>query len=706
MLVNKELFIEKKIELLHPASFEYKDYWREMKKRCIEGYWAGGTWIPPQMYFYLNFGTILLNKSKSSKSKIQGRPQFWDIHLDFFYNWVEARGLSGFEKMPNPTIPIRDLLRECNEDLGAPIYDNESKNLTLMGSRDFGKSYMTANGVIAHEFLFDGLKDYSLENIKTPPTVEILVGASDTKYSSELLKKVKLCLDNLPGGMEVNGIYYPSPLSKITTGTFASGKSVIHNYPKKIGGSWIEAGTKSAIHHRSFGDNPYAAQGMRLSVAVLEEVGFFNNLKSSHEAMVDTMKNSGYKFGSALYIGTGGAMESGTQDVSEIFYSPDTYEMLAIEDTYEQKGKIGMFIPDYLANRHFKDENGISNVEGAKKFEEAERERIRKGKNASTALDAHIQYHPIVPSEMFLTRTGNIFPKKELSDWLGIIENNPKYEDSAFIGDLIMDEDGNVQWKPKHDLPYDIIPIKEFPIDVKKDDVEGAIVIWEHPFKDENGEIPHSLYVAGTDPYDHDKSGTSSLGSTFIYKRFLHHNEWYEIPVAEYTGRPKADGYYKKLIMLLLYYNAKCLYENEKKGLHTYAELKGYDWLLMDQPGIIDDIVSESKVQRGKGIHMSIPLKIQGEVFIKNWLEEEYSPGKLNLTKIRSIPLLKELIRYTRDGNFDRVMAFMMCMYATKERERLTIVTSSRSIPLHKSDFFNRVKFKNQGLAIPGMVKF
>lgn len=704
MIVDQNLFIEKEILKLHPGSIEYREYWRTMKKKCIEGVWVEGTWIPPQLYFYLNFGTILLNKSKNSKAKIQGRPQFWDIHLDFFYNWVEARGLSGFEKMPNPTIPIRELLRQKNLDLGKPLYENESKNLILMGSRDFGKSHMTACGVIAHEFLFDGAKEYTQETIDNPATTEILVGASDTKYSSDLLKKVKLCLDNLPGGVEINGIFYPCPFSKMVSGTFSSGKSIVHKYKKKVAGTWKEGGTGTAIHHRTFGDNPYAAQGMRLSVAVLEEVGFFNNLKSTHEAMVDTMKNSGYKFGSALLIGTGGAMDSGTIDASNMFYNPEPYEMLAIEDIYEHKGKIGMFIPDHLANRHFKDEHGVSNVEGALKFELAEREKLRRGKNASSALDTHIQYHPIVPSEMFLTTSGNIFPRKELSDWLAVIENNKKYEDSAFIGDLVMDEFGKVTWKARHDLPYDVNPIIDFPVDTKKDDIDGCIVIWEHPTRNELGEVPFGLYLAGCDPYDHDESGTPSLGSTFIYKKFYSLGEWHDTIVAEYTGRPSAENYYKRLINLLLYYNANCLYENEKKGLHQYMALKNYDWLLIDQPDYLKDIVKDSKVQRGKGMHMSTPLKTHGEIILKNWLEEEYEPGKMNLTKIRSVPLLKELIAYNREGNFDRAMAMLILMYAVKENEKLVLDVAKKHIPLHESSFFNRPKFTKS--AIAGGIKF
>ena len=104
------------------------------------------------------------------------------------------------------------------------------------------------------------------------------------------------------------------------------------------------------------------------------------------------------------------------------------------------------------------------------------------------------------------------------------------------------------------------------------------------------------------------------------------------------------------------------MYENERKGLFPYFTAKHCDYLLADQPDIINDIVSNSKVQRRKGCHMNKQIKQWGEGMIKEWLNEEYAPGKKNLTRILSEPLLEELISYNDTGNFDRVMALMQIM--------------------------------------------
>ena len=107
--------------------------------------------------------------------------------------------------------------------------------------------------------------------------------------------------------------------------------------------------------------------------------------------------------------------------------------------------------------------------------------------------------------------------------------------------------------------------------------------------------------------------------------------------------------------------------ENEKKGIYAYFSHKHSEYLLADQPDIIKDIMKTTTVQRGKGIHMNKSIKDWGEILIRDWLNEEYAEGKLNVTKVFSEPLLEELIAYNDEGNFDRVMALMMVMIYREE---------------------------------------
>ena len=116
------------------------------------------------------------------------------------------------------------------------------------------------------------------------------------------------------------------------------------------------------------------------------------------------------------------------------------------------------------------------------------------------------------------------------------------------------------------------------------------------------------------------------------------------------------------------------LYENEKKGLFNYFERMNCTHLLADQPNdIIKDIIKDSKVDRGKGIHMNVPIKDWAEGLIKDWLNEEYEPGKKMLTKILSEPLLEELIFYNDKGNFDRVIAFGLTMLYRQQLHKVLV---------------------------------
>ena len=107
----------------------------------------------------------------------------------------------------------------------------------------------------------------------------------------------------------------------------------------------------------------------------------FSNLKASHEASVECMKNGAYKFGSCMYLGTGGDMEGGgTVDARDMFYNPDVYDMISFNDEWEDKGKISYFVPAYRGLNQFKDDNGNTQEQPAKEYLDEFREKLKKSK--------------------------------------------------------------------------------------------------------------------------------------------------------------------------------------------------------------------------------------------------------------------------------------------------------------------------------------
>lgn len=66
---------------------------------------------------------------------------------------------------------------------------------------------------------------------------------------------------------------------------------------------------------------------------VFEEIGMFSNLEESYLHSIDNMQNGDIKYGSSMFIGTGGDMGEGTVDAYKMFYNPHKYDILSYKDT-------------------------------------------------------------------------------------------------------------------------------------------------------------------------------------------------------------------------------------------------------------------------------------------------------------------------------------------------------------------------------------
>jgi len=747
---NRNNFLIKEVKSYHPESNDYVAYWRKHKQRCIEGLWSldstaadievedrdfsahvkkhkeGWRWMTPNLYFYVNFGTILHNPPDAPKTapKKRMRPFLRDIEWEFFYNWAEARGFSGFEDDDEFTchrsvieaetddsvtidksaynskgevktyITAREYLRKTHsKPYGQALWENQATNLFMLGARGFGKSFMVGVGIILYEILFDGARYYTQESINNPAKNELLVGAALSSKSSDLLAKVKEAIDNIPGSWGDSSEFTPSPFYKEMTGSLKpnNGKNLWqHWYDKKVGGQWIKEGTKSNLKHVTFTtENPEAGAGGRHAVIVVEEVGLCPNILTIHGSNTACMMEGENQFGSCVYLGTGGNMEKIVES-QVMFYDPEGFDFLAFDNPWENdQRKTGWFVPAIYGLNQFKDENGNTDIEGALAYKEKIREKKMRSKDTS-AIDLEMLNYPLVPSEMFLSKVGNIFPIALLKEREAEVDGNEKYANAEYIGKLVGNPDTDqVEWK----LDPTARPIKHFPLkeEDRKRGVEGAVVIYQHPYEDEYGDVMYGRYIAGCDPYDHDDAGTGSLGSTIVYDKLS------KQVVAEYTGRPEtANKYYEEVRKLLKYYNARLLYENERKGIYDYFEKKKCVYMLQEQPEIIKDVLQTTRVNRNYGMHMNKSLKRYGEELIKTWLLEPYNDEegseKLNLHEIRCLPLIKELAAYNTDGNFDRVMAFMMVMYFIQETRKIEVREKSKAKNTYigNSDFFNK----------------
>lgn len=631
---------------------EYVKYWDRETERSINGYTADdGDYISGYNYFYLNYCPILrltelkytdrFGNEKTKRVRDRDFADFYDYDYFYFEGIQEA------------------------EDTG--------QHMIVLKARGKGYSYKGASMLCRNYFLIPESKSYAV--------------ASENEYLTKdgLLTKAWEFMDFIDNNT-----------------AWAKKRIIDRTMQKRSGvivtdelGNKTEQGYRSEIIGISLKNNPDRIRGKRGKLILWEEAGMFKDILSAWQIARPGIEEDGTAFGLMVAYGTGGSDGDDFRGLRELFYRPDGYNVLSFPNIWDEnvaETKCGFFVPAWsnmttqnkeTGKRIYMDNYGNSDSFKALDFIMSERKKVIEGAADNNAIDRYIAEHPIHPQEACLEISGNIFPKKELMQQLSLIRTNKKLQSHKQVGDLDW-VNGELVWTQKK-----AGDITQYPLP-RDADPKGSIVIWEHPCKDP----PVGLYIAGCDPYDHDQSGTNSLGATFIYKRFQKFEEYYDLIVAEYTGRPEtAEDYYENVRKLLLYYNARLLYENERKGIFPYFTQKHCDYLLADQPDIINDIIGNSKVQRRKGIHMNKQIRAYGEGLIKEWLNEEYAPGCKNLTKIFSEPLLEELIQTNGIMNVDRVIA--LCMVMIYREQVFNTTVKKQKEENNKKDLFDKPLFSN-----------
>lgn len=680
MIINNSNFLVGEVPNLHPELeyYERLAYWQQQKRRCIEGYWQQGKWMPGPLYYYVNFHNILF-EDDSSVAQASGLPWLRDIDWEMFYIYEECRGFSGFVKDPKYTCdrrygPEKDLAillgritqKEVDskiymearqylrlnhgKDLGKPLYKNEARHLISVQSRGGGKSYGTS-GIVDHNYLFDGATDYDVylarKKAKNYIASDTIVGAIDTKYTGPLIKKVLHALEMLPGSYKISqDEVHPSPLLVNHTGSLAANKE----YQSKTG---------SLLRHRTFKDNPLAANGTRPNLVALDEIGFMNNIKEAWAAIEATQQSKQKKNLVIWALGTGGLVSGKAALYAEsIFRNPQDYNCLVFEDVFENRGDIGYFVPFWKTLNEFKTKpDFITDEKRAMLYIEHRRTEAKKSDDPSV-YQGEIINGPIFPSEAFLVVEGSYFPTLFLKNHLSELEGGTerKYLESSFKGNLVFNDNGEVEFNSVQDAR----PIRNYPLK-KEDPKGGCIEIWVKPQKNDEGVVPRGTFIAGMDVVDKARATTTSLPSIVVMNRFTRQI------VAEYTGRtddPKE--FYETCRKLLLYYNATGMYEQNLPGLFTYFEAKKCLYLLADTPYQLRNAETfRQGTNTSKGINASGTVNQTARDFIKSWLLETVSlnSDKRVLELIYSPAIVKELIMWNKDGNFDRVSSLGMLMW-------------------------------------------
>ena len=437
----------------------------------------------------------------------------------------------------------------------------------------------------------------------------------------------------------------------------------------------VRKGSQNAVIGVTTGVNQDKLNGSRGVLYLIEEAGIFSDLGSLYQMIRPSVEDGKDVYGLIFAYGTAGDENSNFVDLQEMMYNPDGYNMEKNSNVWDKEGQgrkwFTFFYPAYLNRANCMDENGNSNVTKALLEICQDRYVVKYNSTDINAITKRISQYPITPQEAIIRAHSTIFPITELNERLNQIDNNPNFYNDTYIGNLVFNGNGEVEFVISND-----IPIRDFP--TKDNKITGAIEIYALPEKDSNGKIPNERYIAGSDPYDDDASNTMSLGSFFVL------DTWTDTIVMEYTGRPTfANDYFEICRKGCLFYNAKLMYENNKKGIFAYFSMMNSSYLLATTPEYLKDKQLIKDIGYGNkacGINATVAIKGYGYQKIREWLLQPYTKiekdtegndievQQANLYRLKNRALIKELILWNPDINVDRIMAMVQLVLYREEK--------------------------------------
>lgn len=637
----------------------FQGYWQREKERLMHGFYLADNrvYIPGWLYWHTVYWTIEIDAKVGGKSfKGLGQPLFRDLDWEMGVNKERA--------------------------------EKEKKYIELVGSRRFGKSVWDSSMAAYYYTLFDNS--------------ESCISAGNSGDISVVTKKIETGLTHL------HPVFQKQRIKNNWSIEIRAG------FKDKKTGNPSANSSNSRVLMRNFqdGNNTMACNGLSPKFHVIDEIGKIPNFINCVQDTEPCWYNADGMFSVVIFSGTGGDMEVG-KDAGDMFFSPGGYGILEFDDIWEHRGKVGWFVPATKARNEYKEPKTLAEylnidhpdlreiiilVSNEQKcmdeFITPMREDAARSGNPSRILK-NKAYWPIKPSECFLVLSQNPFDTEECEKQLFKIKHQGVKTGTPVI--LKEDKTGRVYHEfVREDETY---PITEFP--VKSQDPKGCVVIYEFPVSN----APWLLYVGGIDPYKQDQAKFSdSLGAIYIFKRI--HNildeKFQDMIVAQYVGRPSNKiEWYENARMLLKYYNALALCENEDVGFidyMLYTKKEGH--YLADQPEWIKEVHPNTTVKRKKGVHVTPQLRAHYNGFLLNYQREpvfmesneDGSEQKevLGTCRILDQMLLEEMIKYNQTGNFDRVVAASLAItLARKLDPDINIQSNEDEV---RSAYFERKK--------------
>ena len=640
---------------------EFGKWLIEETRRCYEGYVrpSDGEWITGDYYFFLNYCPMLVSKKVKGTNKAvrtESFPDIWDGHYLMSHYLEQAR--------------------------------NYGLQAATLSSRGRGKSYWGA-GMLAKRFILGVDKG---EESRRRTCFILAADTSKLVAGDQTLDKFQYDIDFIRENMQWPSMRLTDALQKMQ---WKMGYVDLNTGTKK--------GTLNSVVGFSIVDEA-KIRGSRGDLFLFEEGGSFPKLLDTYNNLIPSVKFGDEVYGQIFLYGTSGDSDSDFQSMQEIMYNPDGYGVYGVNNVYDKEGfgkkLFTFFFPEYLNRAGCYDSNGNSNV--TKALFEIITERIKVKYNSSdirTILKT-ISDRPIVPQEAIMRIRGNFFPITDINNRIAQLDSNPSEYDDVYVGKIIFNSENRPEFQPTSDTP-----IRDFPL--KNESTKGAVEIFKLPEKDSSGNVFSNRYIAGLDPIDDDSSDDSShsLMSFFVL------DLWTDSIACEYTERTSfADDGYEMIRRILLFYNARCLYENNKKGIFSYFSRMNCIYLLEDTPEFLRDkdmIKTTGLGNKSKGYSATKGINEYADKLTRDWLmqpvniiqtvnKEEVETTIYKLYTVRNRAFLRECSLFNPDINVDRIRAFGAVMLSREQHliyNNGTLKRDSEKIErdyLGNDDFFTR----------------
>lgn len=602
---------------------EYRKYWREELRRCREGLirQSDGMYVTGFLYWFLNYCPMMVNFYKEGQKKAIRKESF-----GFFFEGIWWRSIYLYNAREQGHHAIELAKRGCAKSYFLATI--MSHNLIVGESEATHKRCITVLTAAQKEYLKDD-KDGTLN--KFIPELSFVI--DNTPFPNLLLK-------NSPNEMSWQ-MGYKKPNGA-------------------IGGSMNQVLGVSAK------DDSDKLRGKRGWI-LYEEMGTFDGLLELYDVTRKSVEDGDYTFACQYLVGTSNNKESSFLSAKKLLYAPNSYNIQSVPNVYDKKGSgkdtFGFFFPAYINRAGCYNKDGISDVIKALLQVLMARYKAKYGADPTSVLRV-IAEDPITPAEAIIKVKDAFFPVASLQERADTLDKNPSLYDDIYVGELYTTGTGEIEFRPTDD-----IPIRTYPVD---NDTKGALEIYSMPKKDREGKVFNDRYIIGVDPYDNDQAESHSLYSIFVLDTFV------DNLAAEYTGRTNfADEAHDMVLKLCIFYNAKALYESNKKGLYSYMEKTRNTFRLADTPEYLRDkqlVKYSSFGSNAKGVNVSASINNFANRLIKDWLlmkvpiEVKQEDGHIEIQEVPKLytlknrALIEEAIQFNPDINVDRIRALGILM--------------------------------------------